>query len=157
MRAGATSKHMTTRFVLLLALGLASGSSAEAAVGPEARGWTEEDRALAASDKPGSLARPHALQKQELNALCRELQPAPTELNAPEPQAARRVFAVSVPTAKLRWETFGDSIELDRQRPLVALDGWLRLQVLEAAARFKAQGEASGPPQSPSSGRRNAP
>ena len=134
-------QNMTTRIVLLVVFGLLTTTPAGAAVGPEGRGWTEEDRTLAASDNPGSMARPHVLRKEELNGLCRDLAPAPTELDAPEPQAARRVFAVSVPTAKLRWDSFGGAMELDRQRPLVALDGWLRLQVLEAGARFAAAGD----------------
>ena len=129
-------ENMTTRIVLLVVFGLLATSPALAAVGPEARGWTEEDRALAASDKPGSLSRPHVLRKEELDSLCKELTPPPTELDAPEPQAARRVFVVTVPTAKLRWEPVTGGFELNRQRPLSALDGWLRLQVMESNARF---------------------
>ena len=136
-------ENMTTRIVLLVVFGLLMTAPASAAVGPEQRGWTEEDRALAASDKPGSLARPLALSAQMLDSLCKDLRPPPTELEAPEPQAARRVFTVSVPTAGLRWNSSDSSITLDTQRPLNALDGWLRLQVLESGtARFPAKGEA---------------
>lgn len=134
---------MTTRIVLLVVFGLLISAPARAAVGPEARGWDENDRALAASDKPGSLARPHVLSPDQLKSLCRDLTPPPPESDAPEPQAARRVFAVTVPTARLQWEATDNAIQLNRQRPVVALDGWLRLQVLVSGpARFKARGEA---------------
>ncbi|MEL7369475.1 MAG: hypothetical protein AAFN74_11215 [Myxococcota bacterium] len=132
---------MTTRIVMLVVFVLMSARPAWAAVGPEARGWTEADRSLAASDKPGSLNRPLELAPTDLNALCRGLQPPPADMEAPEPEAARRVFRVTVPTAKLRWETTQTAVMLNRQRPLVALDGWLRLQVLENTARFGVKGD----------------
>ena len=134
-------ENMTTRIVVLVVFGLLMARPVSAAVGPEARGWTEQDRALAASDRPGSLSRPLVLRKEGLDGLCRDLAPPPAELDAPEPEAARRAFVVTVPTAKLRWQTTATGIELDRQRPLVALDGWLRLQVLESNARFIAKGD----------------
>ena len=134
-------ENMTTRIVLLVVFGLFSTSPAWAAVDPETRGWTEEDRALAASDKPGSMAQPLALRPKDLKPLCRDLTPPPTELEASEPPAARRVFRVMVPTAKLKWETDSAGIALDRARPLIALDGWLRLQVLESPARFAVTGD----------------